>query len=199
MAFITNGLIAMFCFWAYRTLRNDSGVNQYWKLFYLTLGVSSTFGALGHTLFLYYGIYGKMPSWILACFANVFAGLGMMKFDQEINSRNAFVILVCVKSFALLAVSLIIQKFVFVAVDAILSYLIFTGGYALKLRRVGYDSMKFMVIGVLIMLPSAFVFLLKWSPFLWLNKDDISHILILGGIICFYIALKKGVNQLKLA
>jgi hypothetical protein len=32
---------------------------------------------------------------------------------------------------------------------------------------------------------------LKWSPFLWLNKDDISHLLILVGVVCFYIGAKK--------
>ena len=199
MAFITNGLIAIFCLWAYRSLRNDISVNKYWKSFYLFLGVSSFLGALGHTFFMYFDIYGKMPSWILACAANVCSGWGMLKYDQEINAKNPFVHFVWIKSLILLTTSILIQKFVFVAVDAIVSYLLFTGYYALRLRKHGYESMKYMAIEVIGMLPSAFVFLFKWSPFLWLNKDDISHLLILVGIYFFYVALKKGVNQLKLA
>ena len=199
MAFITNGLIALFCFWAYRSLRHDTSVNHYWKLFYLMLGISSAFGALGHSLFGYFGMYGKMPSWVLAAVANVFSGYGMLKYDQDISSKNPMVHFVWIKSLGLLVASILIQKFVFVACDAIVSYLLFTGAYAIKLRKNGFESMKYMVLGVLIMLPSAFVFLYQWNPFRWLNKDDISHLLILAGIFCFYLALKKGVNQLKLA
>ena len=62
MAFITNSLIALFCFWAFRSLRADITVNKYWKMFYLFLGTSSFLGALGHTLFMYFDMYGKMPS-----------------------------------------------------------------------------------------------------------------------------------------
>jgi len=168
-------------------------------MFYLLLGISSFLGALGHTLFMYFNMYGKMPSWVLACAANVCAGFGMLKYDQEISVRNPLVHLTWIKSAGLLIASLVIQKFVFVAVDAIVSYILFTGIYALKLKKNGIESMKFMALGVLVMLPSAFVFLFKWSPFRWLNKDDISHLLILAGIFCFYLALKKGINQLKLA
>ena len=41
------------------------------------------------------------------------------------------------------------------------------------------------------MLPSAFVFLFKLNLHKWLNKDDLSHLLILTGIIFFYSTLQR--------
>jgi len=199
MAFITNGLIGIFSLWAYSSLRSNADVKKHWKTFYLILGVSSILGAFGHTFFQYFGIYGKMPSWLLITIVNLFSGCAMLSYDQEINAKNPWVHFIWIKSLILVTIAFVLQKFLFVAIDSIVSYILFTGVYAMKLKKNGMDSMKYMVLGVLVMLPSAFVFLFKWSPFLWLNKDDISHLLILAGISCFYFSIKKGVTELKLA
>jgi predicted membrane channel-forming protein YqfA (hemolysin III family) len=54
----------------------------------------------------------------------------------------------------------------------------------------GAHTVKWMVIGVVVLLPSAFVFLLKLNIHRWLNKDDLSHLFMLGAIICFYLAMR---------
>jgi hypothetical protein len=82
-------------------------------------------------------------------------------------------------------------KFVFVAIDAIFTYIIYTGFYAHKLIKRGADELKWMTYGVIIMLPAAFVFLFKINIHLWLNKDDLSHLIILTGIIFFYSTLQR--------
>lgn len=191
MALVTNGLIALFSFWAYKSLKHDKTKNPYWKLFYLFLGVSSALGALGHTFYGYFGIPGKMPSWAIATLGNICSALAILKYNQKIEFKNPWVIFVIAKSVLFLSLALITYKFTFIACDAIVSYLVFTGGYAGYLKQKGIPEMKFMILGVLVMLPSAFVFLFKWSPFLWLNKDDISHLLIVVGVACFYIGAKK--------
>lgn len=191
MALITNGIIAFFSFWAYRSLKQDEGKNPYWRLFFLFLGVSSALGALGHTFFQYCGIPGKMPSWTIATMGNVCSALAILKYNQKIEVKNPWVIFVFLKSAVFLTLALVKFKFMFIAFDAIISYLLFTGGFAAYLMRRGMTEMKFMIIGVLVMLPSAFVFIFKFSPFLWLNKDDISHLLIVLGVACFYVGAKK--------
>lgn len=199
MALITNGLIALFSFWAYRSLNQDEAKNPYWKLFFLFLGVSSFIGALGHTFFQYFGIPGKMPSWTIATMGNVCSALAILKYDQKIEAKNPWVIFVFAKSAVCLTLALVKFKFMFIACDAIVSYLMFTGGYAVYLMQKGVIEMKFMILGVCVMLPSAFVFIFKFSPFLWLNKDDISHLLIVFGVACFYVGAKKlQTNKLSL-
>lgn len=195
MAFITNGCIALFSSYAYTSLKHGTTVSKYWKQFYLMLAISSAFGMYGHTFFQYTGILGKTPSWLFAAIANVCAGIGMLELSKDFSPRSKWVTVVWVKTAVLFGLSLYTMKFIGVAIDAILTYILYTGCYAYILRVKGLSEMKFMIIGVLILLPSAVFFLLKLNPHRWLNKDDISHILILGGIICFYISLKKLQNK----
>ncbi|MBI3240546.1 MAG: hypothetical protein HYZ43_17160 [Flavobacteriia bacterium] len=95
------------------------------------------------------------------------------------------------KSAILLVLALITQKFVFVAIDAIITYIAYTGVFAQLLAKRGLGEMKFMVIGVAVLIPSAFIFLLKLNPHRWMNKDDVSHILMLFCIYCFYLGMKS--------
>ena len=44
-----------------------------------------------------------------------------------------------------------------------------------------------MYMGVLVCIPSVFIFLLKLNPHKWLNKDDLSHLLMLLCLIFFYL------------
>jgi hypothetical protein len=187
MAVVTNGMIALFCFFAFFRLRHwDNEANYWWRLFYLTFGFSTFFGAFGHAFFQYWGMYGKFPCWTLGCLANVFAARGMLAFAPYVFPRKEAILVIWLKSAVLLAVAIITQKFLFVAIDAILTYIAYTGVFAQLLVKKGAREMKFMVIGVLVLLPSAFIFLLKLNPHRWLNKDDLSHLLMLGCIYCFY-------------
>jgi hypothetical protein len=201
MAVITNGMISFFCFISYFRLRKwDNEANYWWRMFYLIFGISTFFGALGHAFFLYFGVFGKFPCWITGCLANVCAARGMLAFETSVPKKSA-IILIWVKSGVLLALALITQKFVFVAIDAILTYIAYTGVYAWELTKRGIAEMKFMVIGVIILLPSAFIFLLKLNPHRWLNKDDLSHLLMLTCIYFFYRGMmawgSRSAQQLK--
>ncbi len=195
MAFITNGFIALFSCYAYTSLKHGPTVSKYWKQFYLMLAISSAFGMFGHTFFHYTGIPGKIPSWFFAIVANVCSGIGMLELSKDFSMKSKWVTVVWIKSVILFGVSLYFMKFIGVALDAILTYILYTGFYAYSLKIRGLPEMKYMILGVLILLPSAVFFLLKLNPHRWLNKDDISHILILGGITCFYISLKKLQNK----
>lgn len=193
MALIMNWLISAFCFFAYFKLRKFvSEANYYWRLFYLSFGISTFFGGLGHIFFEYLGIFGKYPSWTFGTLSNCFAALGMLNFKNFSFPKNYANWIVWVKGAVMLALALITQKFVFVAVDAIITYIGYTGIYAffmLKTRNAQF--LKQMVIAVLILLPSAFIFLLKINVNRWLNKDDLSHILMLVCIYYFYLGLKE--------
>lgn len=187
MAVITNSMIAVFCFIAYFRLRKWEGAaNRWWRLFYLIFGVSTFLGGMGHALFPYFGMYGKFPSWTLGCLANVCAARGMLELTPGAEPKRSEILFVWAKSGLLLVLAIITQKFLFVAVDAILTYIVYTGIFAWQLRKKGLEEMKFMVIGVIILLPSAFIFLLKLNPHKWLNKDDLSHLLMLVCIYFFY-------------
>lgn len=192
MAIVTNGMIAFFCVFAFIQLKdwNDTA-NFYWKRFFLFFGISTFFGMFGHGLFHYFGIYGKIPSWLFGCISNAMAGLGMFHFDNYSKKSKIGVYLVVFKSLFLFLLALFTFKFVFVAIDAIITYIVYTGFYAQKIVKRGAEELKWMTFGVVLMLPAAFVFLFKINIHLWLNKDDLSHLLILLGIIFFYSTLQR--------
>jgi hypothetical protein len=198
MALLFNWIIAGFCFFAFSQLgKFKNEANFYWRVFYLTFGISTVFGGLGHLFFNYTSFYGKFPCWILGCVANGFAATGMLHF-KGISSpgkyANAFI---WIKSIGLCVVSILTQKFIFVAIDAILTYIIFTGVYAFIVMRRNENAqfLKNMVIGVIILTPSAFIFIFKLDPHKWLNKDDLSHILMFCTICYFYKGIKEWGQQ----
>lgn len=197
MAIITNLMLSVFCFFAYQRLRkgSDTKANYWWRLFYLFFGWSTFFGALGHGLFLYTGIYGKFPCWTLGCLANIFAAKGMLSFQGYSRLTKFTEIAIWSKSLGLLLLAILTQKFIFVAIDAIITYLSFTGAFAFVLIKRGLREMRYMIIGVLILIPSAFIFILKINPHRWLNKDDLSHVLMLGCIVFFYLGMKAWNNR----
>jgi hypothetical protein len=57
---------------------------------------------------------------------------------------------------------------------------------------------KFFWLGVLILLPTAFIFLLKININKWFDKNDFSHVLFIIGITYFYLGISgvaKGLKQ----
>lgn len=193
MAFIFNLVIAGYCFFAYNGLRTEhsDAANNNWRLFYLTFGISTVFGALGHVFMQYTGIVGKFPCWTLGGLANIFAARAMMQYQGYSSLSKGMDALIWAKSGALLLVAILMKDFLFIAIDAILTYIIFTGIYGYILYRKGLEEMRFMVTGVIILLPSAFFFILKWNPHRWFNAHDVSHVLMLICIAFFY----KGASK----
>jgi predicted membrane channel-forming protein YqfA (hemolysin III family) len=77
-----------------------------------------------------------------------------------------------------------------IAFNTILGVLLSAGvlGYQFYKKE---KSFKHIVTGVIIMVPSAFVFLIKINPAQWFDKNDLSHLLLTAGIIFFYLGIVK--------
>lgn len=194
MALITNWMIASFCFFAAFRLKDSSDKTiRLFKAFYLCLGISTFFGGLGHLFFQYTGLYGKLPSWIFGILAGIFAGKAVLEVWGDRPGKKFLHNFLIIKSVVLLLLSIWTLKFIFVTVDAILTYLLYCGYMAWKLWKAEVEAMRFLVFGVLVLLPSAFIFLLKMDLHRYLNKDDLSHLLMLACVIFFY----KGIDLLK--
>jgi hypothetical protein len=191
MAIVTNWLISGFSFYAYFKLRNQKDAFQKsFSIFYLILGISMIFGGLGHAFYQYTGIVGKYPAWILGIVAGFFAGKAILKIWGERRGHFALTVFLLVKSFTLIILSVLYQSFIFVAVDSVLTYIIYLGLLPLSLWK-QINQMKYFVFGVLVLTPSIFIFLLNFNLHKYFNRDDLSHILMLSCIILFYFGAKK--------
>ena len=195
MALLTNWLMSVFCLYAYMSLKSSIKINIiYWKWFFLIFSISTFFGGLSHLFFQYFGIEGKYINWVTGVISGYYLGKAMLFHFEDNRNRKKSEIFLIIKSIVLLVIALYLKKFIFIAIDAIITYVYFTGILGYILYKKGVHEMRFMVIGVLIGLPSAFIFILKINPHKWLNKDDLSHLLMLG---CLYFIF-KGVKQLEL-
>lgn len=195
MAIISNLLIAALCFFAWFNLKRwNNAPNRWWRLFFLFFGISTIFGALGHAFYGYWGVEGKFPCWMMGGLANCAAAKAMFEFPTT-RPAPYKEWLIWLRSGLMVALAISTQKFIFIAIDAIITYVFYTGVFGYILYRRGVRETRFMVYGVIILFPSAFIFLMKLNLHRWLNKDDLSHLLMLGCIFCFYLGMRAWGKQ----
>jgi hypothetical protein len=192
MALITNWLIALTSFTLFfRIQRPLSSFSKHWRLFYLYFGISTFFGGLGHVLFNYFGIPGKFPCWIFGGLSAFHAAKAMISVNMLTKNLQLIITLfLWVKLFALTSLALYFGSFLFVMIDAVITYLFFCMGFGFYYWSIGYSNFKYTVYAIIILLPSIFIFTLKLNPHIWFNKDDLSHILMVITIIFFYLGIR---------
>ena len=186
--------MAFFCLYSYSVIKKSTEINLvYWKWFFLIFSISAFFGGLGHLFFQQLGVEGKFLNWITGAISGIYLGKAMLFHFERSNKRIASETFLIVKSIVLLFIALYYKKFIFIAIDAIITYVYFAGILGYILFKRGVKAMRFVVIGVIIGLPSAFIFILKLNPHKWLNKDDLSHLLMIFCLIYIF----KGVKILN--
>ena len=191
MGLLTNWLIALTAFYFYIRIKMPTTLFQkHWKLFYLFFGISTFFGGLGHLLFNYFDVYGKFPCWFFGVISAYHAGKAMISIHLisfKLQRRLTFFLLI--KGLILLMLAVIKTSFLFIMVDATITYLLFCLGFGIYYWQKGLTSFKYTVYAVLILFPSIFVFSLQLNPHLWFNKNDLSHVLMVTTIIFFYFGI----------
>ena len=198
MALITNWIMSAFSLFAYLKLKNTAIHDVvYWKKFFFWFAISTFFGGIGHLFFNYFDILGKFPNWITGVLSGYFAGKAIVVNLKNNALEKKYELFLIIKGAILLLASIATLKFVFVAVDAIITYVIFCGFMANSLYKKGIVELKYMMYGVIVCLPSIFIFFFKINPHRWLNKDDLSHLLMLACIIFFYIGAKKRITKIN--
>ena len=187
---ITNLMISLTCFICYFLLKNPSRIKfvSYWKKFFLVFGISTIFGGLGHLLFYYFGTPGKFPCWFLGFVSSFLATKAFFSVDivSDKARKNADIFL-WIKTIALMSCAFILQNFIFIIIDSAITYLFIGGGLGLRYYKNGITSLKYSLIAIGLLIPPVFIFLLKLSPHIWFNKDDLSHMFMIGTIIFFYL------------
>jgi hypothetical protein len=191
-ALITNWLISIFCIVVFfKTNWSDSYSSKSFKNFYLLLGISTFFGGLGHLFYQYFGIYGKFPCWITGIIAGLFIGEGVLFYWKEKQLYQFWRYFLFIKAFLLLFLSIGTGKFIFVAVDAVLTYVLYTGFLSWKLWKTEKKEMRYFVYGMGVLFPSIFIFLLNFNIHRNFNRDDFSHLLMLACVVLFYLGIRK--------
>ena len=193
MAFVTNLLIVATCIYSYNSTKNiRSNYAKYWRLFFMTFGIAAFCGGLSHIFWNYWWFYGKIPSWSIGVLSSIFAAFAMLEVSiLRPTTKTRWQWVIILKGVLVLTIAYANWKFFFIAVDTMVTFIGFCGFYGYYLWRKGYAHIRYVVMGVLIMLPSVFLYLLKIDLHQWMNREDLSHFLMVAGIYLFGLSVRK--------
>lgn len=206
MALITDfamGFLSIYFAFKVRKLIVHHPFYQYWMWFFLIFGVGAAYGGLAHAFYGYWGYVGKFPTWISGPIAVYCLEQAMISAHPSRSaSRNLKLfsfwklILVLIVFVLIIVNADLVAKpslgFLPIAINTILGVTATAGVLGLYYYRKGLSiNYKYFALGVLIMLPSAFVFLMKINLHPWFDKNDLSHVLLTFGIIYFYLGVKR--------
>lgn len=193
MGILFNWIFSAFCFYAYcRIDRSKNDFLRNWSNFFLVFSITTFVGSFAHGLSGYFGIYGKYPHWFGGILSSFFAGKAMLTCFESNKNKSVLNVLLYIKAVVLLLMAYYKSNFIFIAVDSIITYLFYCGTLAFIQWKKGIYWMIYFVYAVLVCLPSAFVYLLKIDLSIWFNRDDLSHLFMLGCLILFYIGTVKS-------
>jgi hypothetical protein len=185
MAMITNGIVVMSCLLAFTRMKHARLIH--WRIFFILFALASFFGGLSHLFWNYWEFYGKIAPWFFGVLATSFltyAMVDLFRFDARTN--NILSMIIGLKAALILFFAYANWNFLFVAVDTIGSLLLTCGlGSWFLYSKRALSSARFISYGVLVMLPAALIFLLRFDLHRWMNREDLSHILIAIGLLFF--------------
>jgi len=174
----------------------------YWKWFFLIFGFASIAGGLGHTFLNYWGMGGKFPAWICGPFAIYCLEQAMISVEPNEKRLSMLKLISAIKLLIVYVVFIIICSkqtiglniklpFLPIAINTIIGIILTAGVLGLIYKKKLSSHFKYIVLGVLVLIPTAFIFLMKINLHQWFDKNDLSHVLQLIGILYFYIGIKK--------
>ena len=190
-AFIFDTLICLIAlFLAYKTTKINglTPFFKYWKWFFIVFGLCFFFGGLGHVLYNYWGIPGRILPWYLGILAPFFIERAMISIHKKEKFRlvyNRLSSLKLILGFTTLTivitnVNLEADPSVATIVPTIASTLglLFALGYlGVLYSRLLTPKFKYFWISLLIMFPSIFLLTMKISLHQWCDRNDSSHVL----------------------
>jgi len=175
---------------------------KYWYYYFLCFGIGSVCGGFAHTLFTYTGPQGKFPTWITGILCAYFIEKAMIKSVNQLNKNNvlgkiAFFKMILVFLIVIIVISTPAYQqnhkigFIPVAINTLIGVFISVAAISIYNIKQSHLQFRYLLNGVLIMLPSFFIFMWKINLFQWFDKGDLAHVLIVFGNLLFYLGVKN--------
>lgn len=206
MALITDVIMgSLSVYFAFRLRKNltDHPFYLYWSYFFLIFGAGAFYGGFAHAFYGYWGVIGKFPSWISGPVSVYCLEQAMISVHPDNKILSRLKVISFWKFFAVILAWILILSlgpiqekpsigFLPIAINTILGVSLSAGILGSIYKKKGLSvNFKYFVLGVLVMIPSAFVFLMKINLHQWFDKNDLSHVLLTAGITYFFIGCRK--------
>lgn len=212
MALITDGVLGLLSiFFAIKLVKVNSKLPFYiyWKWFFFIFGIGMIFGGIGHTFYNQLGMYGKVWAWIFGPIGIFLAEKAMIATHWNDKTKallNKLVVLEMILTYIAFIILLFTAPeskkstlpFLPIAINTMIGFIGIVGILSFKYTEKLSAKFKYFWLGILIMLPTALIFLMKINLHQWFDKNDFSHILFIIGITYFFLgvnSLSKGLKQ----
>ena len=162
---------------------------NFWRVFFIAFGCSFFIGGLGHGFYNYWGVVGKYPGWIASIISLYFMERAMLSLLKH-PRRSVFVFLSKIKLLIFVVLELTIFTFLDLKENPQLGLLIpsiaSAFGFLTCLGYLGWrytheinSSFRYFYWSVVVLIPSAVLQGMKISIAPWLDRSDLSHLLLL--------------------
>ncbi len=203
---IIMGLLSLYFAFKIKSLSDNNKFSIAWHRFFFVFGWAALFAAFGHLFYNYYFYFGKLIGWILIPFSIFWIEVAMIEahWNQKTITRAKKLyrmkLLLVYLVFMSIWVSVdVLNKphllFLPIAINSILGLLIGVGVFSYQFKKKISASFATIFFGIAIIFPSAFIFIFKINIHQWFSKNDFSHILMIIGIIFFYLGVKKILKE----
>jgi len=212
MALITDSVLGFLSlFFAFKLTKINSKLPFYiyWKWFFIIFGIGMIFGGIGHTFYNQLGMKGKVLAWVFGPIGIFLSEKAMIathwnnKTKTILNKLIVVEMIITYVAFVILLLTADKSKistlpFLPIALNTIIGFIGVVGMLSFKYTEKLSVKFKYFWLGILIMLPTALIFLMKINLHQWFDKNDFSHILFIIGITYFFLGvhhLSKGLKQ----
>jgi hypothetical protein len=206
-AFIGDTIILIVALVFYNKIKkqqeNDSLFLKNWKLFYLWFGISFFCGGLGHLLYNYTGLIGKTPSWILGMVASFFIEQAMFSIYPKVEKRKTLKQISWIKLIVFVVLEIVVlttfdlsqapeKGLILPTLCSTIGLLFCLGVLGVYYQKRIHSSFRFLWYSVFILIASAIPQSLKINFHQYFDRNDISHVFLIIGLILYYQTIKRS-------
>jgi len=178
-----------------------------WKLFFVTLGTGFFLGGIGHSMFLYFGVYGKYSGWLLSIISVTYLEAAILSIHPYTEKGKLLLVISKIKMFVAIILEIGVLVFVNLTNDPQLGLwvplinsgigFIFCLGYiSHKYQKIITNSFRSLKIVLVLMFPAAIIQYFKISIYPWLDRNDIGHFLLAITFFMYWKAIKGYHNYI---
>lgn len=203
--FIYDMILGIFALYFASRISKFSIMNDFfsnWKKFFFFFGIATLLSALGHLFYNYFHYYGKLPGWVVIPVAIYWIELAMLSAHNNPKIVKKAKLISLVKLIGVYVVGFVVWlninplekpqlMFLPITINTILGLITAVGFYSYKFSKEITSNFKYIGYGILVIFPSAFIFILKINLHQWFSKNDFSHILMVFGIAFFFFGVNK--------
>jgi len=196
---LTDLFVSALCFLFFYKL-HTGGMKEriifYYKYYFLTMGIATTFGGLiGHAFLYAFSLPWKLPGWITSMLSIMLIERATIEHTKILLKPSIIRVLQVINIIELLIfLSLTIYFLDFFFVE-------FHSGYGLMfvvLSLEGYlylktrnEAGKYILTGIVMAAIAAIIFMNHLSPHPWFNHIALSHMFLVAAAIFFYLGARK--------